>query len=458
MDKVKQVSWAFLRRHLLLLSLTLNLSLLSRFVYERGILPETTDHRPHQEELCFEKEIINPVCGASEQEAHVSRSSTHSSSRAQAADGGNKVINLDHGDPTMYEEYWRRMGEKSRIVMRGWDSMSYFSDLENLCWFLEPEFAKQITRLHGSVGNAVTHDRHIVVGTGSTQLFQAALYALSLLPSPHASPQQPISVVSAVPYYSSYPSVTDYLKSGLYKWEGDAYTFTKEEPYIELVTSPNNPDGFIRQPVVNRSRGIVVYDLAYYWPQYTPITSAADHDLMLFTFSKITGHAGTRMGWALVKDKEVARKMTEFIVLNTIGVSKDSQLRAAKILQVVSDGSEHMGFPEDADSFFLYAYHQMTLRWERLRDAVRHSGLFSLPEFLAQFCNYNGGFTEPHPAFAWLKCKGDIEDCESFLREHKIITRSGRHFGMEAKYVRISMLDRDEKFNLFMERLSNISL
>ncbi|XP_043724904.1 tryptophan aminotransferase-related protein 2-like [Telopea speciosissima] len=457
MDKVsgegKRVSRVFSWRHLLLLSLTLNLGLLTWFVYDRGV---HSGQKP-QQQFCFDNKI-NTMCVASEQKVHVSSSSS-SNSGFGAADGGNKVINLDHGDPTMYEEYWRRVGEKSTIVIRGWESMSYFSDVENLCWFLEPELAKQIIRLHGLVGNAVTHDRHIVVGTGSNQLFQAVLYALSSSPPPpHPPHHHPISVVSAIPYYSSYPLVTDYMKSGLYKWDGDAYAFTKDDPYIELVTSPNNPDGFIRQTVVNRSGGTVVYDLVYYWPQYTPITSLADHDLMLFTVSKSTGHAGTRIGWALVKDKEVARKMTEFIVLNTIGVSKDSQLRAAKILQVVSDSSEHMDYSEESESFFFYAYHQMTERWERLRDAIRCSGLFSVPEFLPQSCNFIGGFTEPHPAFAWLKCEGNIADCESFLREHKIITRSGKHFGVEAKYIRISMLDRDEIFNLFMERLSNISL
>ncbi|XP_042487017.1 L-tryptophan--pyruvate aminotransferase 1-like isoform X2 [Macadamia integrifolia] len=426
-----------------------------RFVYERGGALDRSQ-RPHQD-FCFDNKINTMCGGVSVAAAHVSSSS--SNSRVGSAEGGKKVINLDHGDPTMYEEYWRRVGEKSTIAIRGWESMSYFSDAENLCWFLEPELAKQIARLHGLVGNAVTRDRHIVVGTGSTQLFQAVLYALSSPPPPpHPSHHHPISVVSATPYYSSYPSMTDYLKSGLYKWDGDAYAFNKDEPYIEFVTSPNNPDGFIRQPVVNRSGGTVVYDLAYYWPQYTPITSLSDHDLMLFTVSKSTGHAGTRIGWALVKDKEVARKMTEFIVLNTIGVSKDSQLRAAKILQVISDSCEYLAYPEDLESFFNYAYFQMTDRWERLRDAVRCSGLFSVPEFLPQFCNYIGGFTEPHPAFAWLKCEGDIQDCESFLRENNIITRSGKHFGMEAKYVRISMLDRNEIFNLFTERLSNISL
>lgn len=90
--------------------------------------------------------------------------------------------------------------------------------------------------------------------------------------------------------------MTDFLKSGLYKWAGDANTYDKDGSYIELVTSPNNPDGVPRTSVVNRKQGILMHDFAYYWPQYTPITSAADHDLMLFTVSKSTGHAGIRIG------------------------------------------------------------------------------------------------------------------------------------------------------------------
>jgi len=86
------------------------------------------------------------------------------------------------------------------------------------------------------------------------------------------------------------------MKSGLYKWAGDASSFNEDKPYIELITSPNNPDGFMRQPVVNRSKGMLVHDFAYYWPQYTPIISAADEDIMLFTVSKSTGHAGMRIG------------------------------------------------------------------------------------------------------------------------------------------------------------------
>lgn len=97
----------------------------------------------------------------------------------------------------MYEKYWQQLGDKTTVVIPGWQYMSYFSDISNICWFLEPEFAKQVVRLHKVVGNAVTDGRHIVVGTGSSQLYLAALFALS--PS---DASEPISVVSQAPYYS----------------------------------------------------------------------------------------------------------------------------------------------------------------------------------------------------------------------------------------------------------------
>ncbi|KAK8685230.1 hypothetical protein V6N13_041235 [Hibiscus sabdariffa] len=92
-------------------------------------------------------------------------------------------------------------------------------------------------------------------------------------------------------------------------------------------------DGFARRSVVNGSEGILIHDLAYYWPQYTPISSAADYNLMLFTVSKSTGHAGMRINssnvpkenqisnfihctcsrWALVKDEDVGKQLREAV-------------------------------------------------------------------------------------------------------------------------------------------------
>ncbi|PON99016.1 Trytophan aminotransferase [Trema orientale] len=371
------------------------------------------------------------------------------------------VINLDQGDPTVYESFWGKAGEKCTMVIKGNELMSYISDLRKPCWFLEEELENTIKRLHRVAGNAVVDDRYVVVGTGSTQLYQAVLYALTT--GGTAPDQQPVPVVCAAPYYSQYADETDFLRSGLYKWAGDAYAFDKEGPYIEVVTSPNNPDGTTREAVVISSpadQGKVLYDLAYYWPQYTPITRAADYDIMYFTFSKSTGHAGSRIGWALVKDEEIARKMTKFIELSSIGVSKDSQLRAAKIMGVICDGYQDFKSDENSENFFEYAHQLMADRWKRLREVVARSNVFSLPKYPQEYCLFHGEFTESFPAFAWLKSKeGAIdEDCEKFLREsYKIVGRGGRRFGADPSYARLSMLSREEVFQQFLDRLQSIN-
>lgn len=364
-------------RHLLMLSVALNVGLLLKLGYEResNLGTEQIFHGFCAEEEQQEREMSlfssSSMAAAAEKDSNSPHASAISAVPSiDELDDDGRIINLDHGDPTMYERYWQEAGDKTTVVISGWQSMSYFSDVGNLCWFLEPEFAKAVIRLHNIVGNAVTKGRHIVVGTGSTQLFQAALYALSS----SSGASEPISVVSATPYYSFYHQVVEYMKSGLYEWVGDASNFNEDKPYIELITSPNNPDGFMRQPIVNRSGGMLVHDFAYYWPQYTPITSPADHDIMLFTVSKSTGHAGMRIGWALVKDEEIAKRMTKFIELNSIGVSKDSQLRAAKILQAVSDSCDHGGDLKESRDFFEINYHLIEERWNRLREAVKESG------------------------------------------------------------------------------------
>lgn len=101
------------------------------------------------------------------------------------------------------------MGDKTTLVLSGWQSISYFSDTKSHCWFLEPRFANAVTRLHNLVGNAQTRNYHIVVGTGSTQLIQAALYALSPSDAP-----EPMSIVSAAPFYSV--SIADFSSCGFH--------------------------------------------------------------------------------------------------------------------------------------------------------------------------------------------------------------------------------------------------
>ena len=134
-------------------------------------------------------------------------------------------------------------------------------------------------------------------------------------------------------------------------------------------------------------------------------------------------HSIMDYSWALVKDKEVAEKMTKFIELNTIGVSKDSQQRAAKVLQVISDSYEHVGNPKKGSPFFHFSHSLMEERWNALRSAVKQSGLFSLPDFPSGFCNFLGQPFRSQPGKTTL---GLLRNMKQF----HILVLLGRPFSM----------------------------
>lgn len=120
------------------------------------------------------------------------------------------------GDPVAFRSYWEKMSDECTVVIKGDELMSYYSDMNNVCWYMLPEIRDAIHRLHHVVGNAITRNRYIVLGTGSSQLFQAALFALS----PSEIPDHPVNVVAAAPYYS----VTSLFSSLLFSYLFGAYT------------------------------------------------------------------------------------------------------------------------------------------------------------------------------------------------------------------------------------------
>ena len=109
--------------------------------------------------------------------------------------------------------------------------------------------------------------------------------------------------------------------------------------------------------------------------------------------------------WAIVKDPEVAKKMAEFIVVNTIGASQDAQLRAAGIVRAVVKGYQSGTVVADffagvflgqkwssmwgqgvrdamlvKGKIFHWSNAVMESRWERVRNALAGNRKFSLPE------------------------------------------------------------------------------
>lgn len=82
----------------------------------------------------------------------------------------------------------------SAILIAGWHRMSYrFTHAS----FISQELEKKIRKLHSITGNAVTENRFIIFGAGSTQLLNAAVHALS---SDYNS-SSTARVVASMPFY-----------------------------------------------------------------------------------------------------------------------------------------------------------------------------------------------------------------------------------------------------------------
>jgi hypothetical protein len=75
-------------------------------------------------------------------------------------------------------------------------------------------------------------------------------------------------------FFQQYKMMADFYSSTLFHWWSDQPSTgipntTSTQHVIEYVTSPNNPDGTLREGVVPSS--LRVYDHAYLWPHFTPV-------------------------------------------------------------------------------------------------------------------------------------------------------------------------------------------
>lgn len=352
------------------------------------------------------------------------------------------VADADSGNPLFLEPFWTRNAESSAVLTAGWHRLDYsFSDGS----FISEELEKHIRQVHDIVGNAVTQGRYIIFGVGSTHLLNAAVHALSAQNS-----SSPAKVVASIPYYPIYKQQTEYFRAVDFNFGGDVSLWRNNSDdntnLIEFVNSPYNPDGQLKEAVLRSPNVEHVYDRVYYWPYFTAISAQADNDIMLFSISKLTGHAGSRFGWAVVKDENIFQRMSTYMRLSTLGVSRDTQLRALQLIKVVlKDGGKEI---------FDYGYRTLSNRWEKLNETLSTSTRFTLQETEAQYCNYFHKIRGPSPAYAWLKCEREEDkDCYAVLEAAKILGRRGSLFGAEERYVRLSLLKTQDDFDILVYRL-----
>ena len=91
-----------------------------------------------------------------------------------------------------------------------------------------------------------------------------------------------------------------------------------------------------------------------------------------------------------MKDANVAKQMVKFLEISTIGVSKEAQLRALSILEMISTNS-------CPTNFFEFGQSVMAERWMKLREALQGTDVLQVPDFPPRHCNFKRNYKECNP-------------------------------------------------------------
>lgn len=245
-------------------------------------------------------------------------------------------IDLTFGNPSFLNEYWKSQDLPDGDIYAPWPYMNLKQN---------PHLEATIRRIHKAIGNVANVDDYkIVIGNGASQLLSAILYE---------TPD--IKVTAQAPYFLRFPVLA---LIGNNEW-------SHKPQFKNIITAPNNPTGgwgFYDDPYRTSVERCEIIDACYNWPQYTKVRPLND-DIIIFSLSKATGHAGTRLGWALIKDSALAENVMRSIENSTMGVSNMSQEVGRFVLNHEAVRNER-----GDETCFSYGRQVLNGRWEKLHD------------------------------------------------------------------------------------------
>jgi aspartate/methionine/tyrosine aminotransferase len=362
-------------------------------------------------------------------------------------------VDVSFGHPLYMQQYWEFLQKmnSTKAYIKITDGLAYNYGTPR------PELIESIKSLHNYVGNAVTKGYEIVVGAGASQVISALAYA-TVKAGFHEILLQP-------PYWGKLERLLNAGghaagMNGRLTREKREHIYSPDDEWLTFTTNPNNPDGSISEIDTRFS----VVDMCYNWPQYTKKVVRGNYDVMIFGLSKSTGHAGTRIGWALVKSPEIAEYMREYVHSSTCGVSEDAQIRATHVIGCVLSAKDL-----EVPDCFEFGKNKLRERWTAFRIAansakvnfkiLNSSGMFAWCEHeLEGMHNYN---------FKQLKMnrfKKTVEEvyvtCDTnwlMQKTYDIKVTPGCELGLDSttRCFRINLGCSDENFATLLERLKH---
>lgn len=125
----------------------------------------------------------------------------------------------------------------------------------------------------------------------------------------------------AAPYFALYPSMIK--TAGMLNHRKEADLIDANDIPVFLLDSPSNPKGYILSGDRVSSRPII-WDAVYNNQVYAPLALPIKHDVMVGSYSKLTGVNGLRVGWIATNDPALYALLDRLVTAEYCGLSSAS--------------------------------------------------------------------------------------------------------------------------------------
>lgn len=333
------------------------------------------------------------------------------------------IIDLSLGSPYIFKEYLENNTQSisPSKPIEFHDLMPY-----NKTGVL-PVFEQQVISLHKKYHpNIINKDTQIVVTNGATHALMALFHLVA-----KGFKNNEIYIPS--PFWFRLPAMAEMQNSKVVEHESAT---------AALFTIPNNPDGIISYNNIKNYEN-VWFDCVYNWPWYfkdekswknVPFNQESNSlpDAVIFSMSKFSGHCGSRVGWVVVNNSNIAAFLSNYVEYDTSGVSAEAQTRCAAIIETF--------LSSDISNSYQKILNERKQQFETV-----YKKIYELTDkpLTDKDVSIDAGM------FAWVK------DQYKVLQKNNILGMSGSQCGGPEDFVRINLCCSDDNWSKTMNRLNN---
>lgn len=237
----------------------------------------------------------------------------------------NNSLDLTLGSPVIFEDFWSKNTMQSTLDIKIFEDTQYCQS-DN---FIISDSFESVIRNVFEEKFPFLKDFKLIIGNGASDIIRNLFTILNFK-----------KILIQTPCWGNYFELAKKFNVSLTNDYNDSVD-------VEIVTIINNPDNKIQKAQTN---AIKIYDACYALEQYgfNESDMPTDGEIYIFSLSKLTGHASTRVGFAFVKKDTLFEQIRENIFIGSLGVSRSSQLVAKKCLETyLNKKSEFNNFVKD---------------------------------------------------------------------------------------------------------------